>query len=234
MSPDSMKGGPRTKFVVPPLALPPSPPAGSPAVSGNTAEGSPLVPQSSSHSSAAANLLQSSKPAPPLAQSPPASPAGYLPEAELLQKQEFRRLQGRVYADYAGAAPYSEQLLSEVLRELSSSLHGNPHSEAGWGESRSAAADAARLLTLQACGADTEQYECIFTSGATGGVVSKKSLSIDITPKRWLREKSTAKCTRSSTSAFSLQAPQVGMFHLYQEALSVETNKGSCMLRWIN
>lgn len=51
----------------------------------------------------------------------------------------------------------------------SSSLHGNPHSEAGWGECRSAAADAARWATLRMCNADPEQYACIFTAGATGG-----------------------------------------------------------------
>ena len=48
-------------------------------------------------------------------------------------------------------------------------LHGNPHSEAGWApESRGAAAAAARLATLRMCGADPEQYDCIFTAGATG------------------------------------------------------------------
>lgn len=52
----------------------------------------------------------------------------------------------------------------------SSSLHGNPHSEAGWGESRSAVADAARLATLRMCNADPEQYVCIFTAGATGAL----------------------------------------------------------------
>ena len=51
----------------------------------------------------------------------------------------------------------------------SSSLHGNPHSEAGWApENRSAAADAARLATLRWCNADPEHYCCIFTAGATG------------------------------------------------------------------
>lgn len=51
----------------------------------------------------------------------------------------------------------------------SSSLHGNPHSEAGWApDNRSAAADAARLATLRWCNADPEHYCCIFTAGATG------------------------------------------------------------------
>jgi hypothetical protein len=52
-----------------------------------------------------------------------------------------------------------------------SGLHGNPHSEAGWGECRGGAAEAARLATLRMCGADPELYNCIFTAGATGGWV---------------------------------------------------------------
>lgn len=76
-------------------------------------------------------------------------------------------------ADYAGAAPYSEHLLQEIFEELQSSLHSNPHSEAGWGESRSGAADAARLATLQLCNADPELYHCIFTAGATGKLTTR-------------------------------------------------------------
>ena len=67
--------------------------------------------------------------------------------------------------------PPIPHLLSTLARPThhSTSLHGNPHSEAGWApESRSAAADAARLATLRWCNADPEHYCCIFTAGATG------------------------------------------------------------------
>ena len=52
-------------------------------------------------------------PAPPLP-----APPGYRPAAEALRRAEFARLGGRVYADYAGAPPYSEALLAEVFAEL--------------------------------------------------------------------------------------------------------------------
>ena len=57
---------------------------------------------------------------------------------------------------------------SPLTPHCRSSLHGNPHSEAGWGEARGGAADAARLATLAACNADPERYCVVFTSGATG------------------------------------------------------------------
>lgn len=56
------------------------------------------------------------------------------------------------------------------VQDLESHLFGNPHSQHGWsGNEGSATAVAeARRLTLQMCNAPVGDYECIFTSGATG------------------------------------------------------------------
>ena len=57
-----------------------------------------------------------------------------------------------------------------ALQDLESHLFGNPHSQHGWsGNEGSAQAVAeARQQTLQMCNAPLGEYECIFTSGATG------------------------------------------------------------------
>eukprot|EP00887_Chlorella_sp_A99_P004517 scaffold34.g4517.t1 len=99
-------------------------------------------------------------------------PPGYQPSAEHLQREEFARLGSKVYADYAGAPPYSEAVLAAACHALSTRLYGNPHSEAGWGEADAAAAAAAeaRRLTLAMCNARPDEYECIFTAGATAAL----------------------------------------------------------------
>ncbi len=58
-------------------------------------------------------------------------------------------------------------------QDLTRELFSNPHSgHAAWrGDASSTAVDAeARALTLEMCNASPEHYECIFVSGATGGV----------------------------------------------------------------
>ena len=103
---------------------------------------------------------------------PPASIAP-LTEVVRLRRREFRRLDGRVYADYAGAPPFSEAALRASTEELLSGAHGNPHSELGWGDGGGASAAAAerlRHLTLEMCRADPSQYVCVLTSGATAAL----------------------------------------------------------------
>ena len=46
---------------------------------------------------------------------------------------------------------------------------GNPHSKWGGPAGYSALDAAARQATLDMCGAPPGEYECIFTSGASGG-----------------------------------------------------------------
>lgn len=57
------------------------------------------------------------------------------------------------------------------MQDLEGKLYTNPHSgHAAWGSDISAmdCEAEARALTLAMCHAKAEDYECIFTSGATG------------------------------------------------------------------
>eukprot|EP00246_Nothoceros_aenigmaticus_P013774 TRINITY_DN4924_c0_g1_i6.p1 TRINITY_DN4924_c0_g1~~TRINITY_DN4924_c0_g1_i6.p1 ORF type:complete len:139 (-),score=17.46 TRINITY_DN4924_c0_g1_i6:80-496(-) len=45
---------------------------------------------------------------------------------DLLRATEFRRLEGTVYLDHAGATLYSDGQLQAVLQNLSENLYGNP------------------------------------------------------------------------------------------------------------
>ena len=65
-----------------------------------------------------------------------------------------------------------------ALQDLAGSLLTNPHSgHAAWGSDASALEREAeaRALTLAMCNAPAEEYECIFTSGATGWLPGKFS-----------------------------------------------------------
>ena len=67
-----------------------------------------------------------------------------------------------------------------ALQDLSGSLLTNPHSgHAAWGSDASALEREAeaRALTLAMCNAPAEEYECIFTSGATGRLSRKASFT---------------------------------------------------------
>ena len=57
------------------------------------------------------------------------------------------------------------------MQDLEGQLYTNPHSgHAAWGSDISAmdCEAEARAITLAMCNAPAEEYECIFTSGATG------------------------------------------------------------------
>ncbi len=51
---------------------------------------------------------------------------------------------------------------------MAGSVLGNPHSKWGGPAGYSALDAAARQATLDMCGALPGEYECVFTSGATG------------------------------------------------------------------
>ena len=60
--------------------------------------------------------------------------------------------------------------LMHHVQDLVSHLFGNPHSQHGWSgnEGSAQAVTETRQLTLHMCNAPLGEYECIFTSGATG------------------------------------------------------------------
>lgn len=87
-----------------------------------------------------------------------------------MRAADFKRLQGTVYLDHAGAALYSEPQMADVVKDLTSNVYGNPHSQS---DSSMAATDlvtAARHQVLKYFNASPRDYKCIFTSGATAAL----------------------------------------------------------------
>eukprot|EP00246_Nothoceros_aenigmaticus_P013772 TRINITY_DN4924_c0_g1_i4.p1 TRINITY_DN4924_c0_g1~~TRINITY_DN4924_c0_g1_i4.p1 ORF type:complete len:318 (-),score=53.81 TRINITY_DN4924_c0_g1_i4:98-1051(-) len=89
---------------------------------------------------------------------------------DLLRATEFRRLEGTVYLDHAGATLYSDGQLQAVLQNLSENLYGNPHSQNDSSTRSAELIDAARSQVLKLCNASVAEYKCIFTSGATAAL----------------------------------------------------------------
>jgi len=80
-----------------------------------------------------------------------------------------------IYADYAGAPPYSISAVKAATEELLNGVWGNPHSDHDWqttatASSSSAAGDRLRQLTLDMCQGNSNAYVCILTSGATAAL----------------------------------------------------------------
>ncbi|KAF8412742.1 hypothetical protein HHK36_000711 [Tetracentron sinense] len=87
-----------------------------------------------------------------------------------IRASEFKRLDGLVYLDHAGATLYSELQMEDIFKDFTTNVYGNPHSQS---DSSSATCDivrAARQQVLDYCNASPKDYKCIFTSGATAAL----------------------------------------------------------------
>ncbi|XP_073116611.1 molybdenum cofactor sulfurase isoform X3 [Elaeis guineensis] len=87
-----------------------------------------------------------------------------------IRASEFKRLQGLVYLDHAGATLYSEAQMEAVVKDLTSNIYGNPHSLNDSSMATSDIISAARLQVLNYFNASPKNYICIFTSGATAAL----------------------------------------------------------------
>ncbi|XP_026666305.2 molybdenum cofactor sulfurase isoform X3 [Phoenix dactylifera] len=87
-----------------------------------------------------------------------------------IRASEFKRLQGLVYLDHAGAALYSEAQMEAVVKDLTSNVYGNPHSLNDSSMATSDIISAARQQVLNYFNASPKNYVCIFTSGATAAL----------------------------------------------------------------
>ncbi|KMZ64025.1 Molybdenum cofactor sulfurase [Zostera marina] len=83
---------------------------------------------------------------------------------------EFKRLEGTVYLDHAGATLYSEAQMEAVAKDLTSNIYGNPHSQSESSMAASEMIRAAREQVLEFCNASSKDYRCVFTSGATSSL----------------------------------------------------------------
>lgn len=88
-----------------------------------------------------------------------------------LSKNLFPQIaEGQIYADWTGAALPPVSIIREYGAHLSTTLLGNPHS--GHAPSRAAAAEmtVSREALLRFLNAPPDEYEVIFTSGATAAI----------------------------------------------------------------
>ncbi|XP_047084225.1 molybdenum cofactor sulfurase-like [Lolium rigidum] len=87
-----------------------------------------------------------------------------------MRAADFKRLEGTVYLDHAGATLYSEPQMADVAKDLTSNVYGNPHSQSDSSMAASDLVTAARHEVLKYFNASPRDYKCIFTSGATAAL----------------------------------------------------------------
>ncbi|GAB2223609.1 hypothetical protein Droror1_Dr00017750 [Drosera rotundifolia] len=87
-----------------------------------------------------------------------------------IRDTEFKRLNGTVYLDHAGATLYSELQMEAVFRDLTSNLYGNPHSRSDSSMATANIIGECRQKVLDYFNASAKEYKCIFTSGATAAL----------------------------------------------------------------
>jgi molybdenum cofactor sulfurtransferase len=89
-----------------------------------------------------------------------------------LRASEYGRLDaaGDVYLDYTGGSLYAASQLEEHLRLLRDSVYGNPHSVNPTSSAATVLVEQARAAVLRYFNASEDEYACIFTPNATGGL----------------------------------------------------------------
>ncbi|KAF5477378.1 hypothetical protein F2P56_004025 [Juglans regia] len=87
-----------------------------------------------------------------------------------IRATEFKRLNGLVYLDHAGATLYSELQMEAVFKDLATNVYGNPHSQSDSSFATCDIVREARQQVLDYFNASPKDYKCIFTSGATAAL----------------------------------------------------------------
>ncbi|XP_043688948.1 molybdenum cofactor sulfurase isoform X2 [Telopea speciosissima] len=87
-----------------------------------------------------------------------------------IRSSEFKRLDGVVYLDHAGATLYSELQMEAIFKDLTSKTFGNPHSQSDSSLASTEVVRAARQQVLDYFNASPGDYKCIFTSGTTAAL----------------------------------------------------------------
>ena len=73
------------------------------------------------------------------------------------------------YGSSCASSPVCKQVFCIIyVQDFGLEVLGNPHSQLDGGVGIAARMEEARRLTLQLCNAGADEYECVFTSGATG------------------------------------------------------------------
>eukprot|EP01018_Ginkgo_biloba_P031481 Gb_30425 [translate_table: standard] len=89
---------------------------------------------------------------------------------DVFRDTEFKRLNGLLYLDHAGATLYSESQMQAIMNDLTTNIYGNPHSQNDSSVATSDLISSARQQVLAYCNASSKDYKCIFTSGATAAL----------------------------------------------------------------
>ncbi|GAA0147305.1 hypothetical protein LIER_07040 [Lithospermum erythrorhizon] len=84
-----------------------------------------------------------------------------------IRATQFKRLDGLVYLDHAGATLYSESQMEAIFKDLNSNVFGNPHSQSNSSLATTDCIEEARQQVLNFFNASPREYYCVFTSGAT-------------------------------------------------------------------
>jgi selenocysteine lyase/cysteine desulfurase len=86
-----------------------------------------------------------------------------------LRAREFGRfdLEGQVYLDYTGAAPYAASLVRDHARLLLGEILGNPHSASPASRRATEFVEATRARVLRFFNAPASEYTVVFTANAT-------------------------------------------------------------------
>ncbi|MEI8132191.1 MAG: aminotransferase class V-fold PLP-dependent enzyme [Leptolinea sp.] len=89
-----------------------------------------------------------------------------------LRKTEYGRIdkQGHIYLDYTGGGLYSEKQVETHLKLLLENVFGNPHSTNPTSQVMTKLVESARSQVLKFFNASPEEYVCIFTQNASGGL----------------------------------------------------------------
>ncbi|RLM54917.1 molybdenum cofactor sulfurase [Panicum miliaceum] len=94
-----------------------------------------------------------------------------------LRAADFKRLEGMVFLDHAGATLYSEAQMADVAKDLMSNVYGNPlilkfgtYSQSDSSMATSDLITSMRHQVLKYFNASPRDYKCIFTSGATAAL----------------------------------------------------------------
>ncbi len=89
-----------------------------------------------------------------------------------LRHSEYGRIDnlGHVYLDYTGGGLYSEKQVQTHMHLLLENVFGNPHSTNPTSQAMTELVIRARESVLKFFNASPEEYECIFTPNASGGL----------------------------------------------------------------
>ncbi|XP_043289981.1 molybdenum cofactor sulfurase 2 [Venturia canescens] len=87
-----------------------------------------------------------------------------------VMRKEFSRLHDEHYLDHAGATLYSETQIKRIGNDMLTSLYANPHSAGTAGFLSHEIVERTRYRLLDHFHASPDEYELVFTSGATAAL----------------------------------------------------------------